>query len=231
MTNQLEHFYFNIALETARAESEAANVNVTENGDISEACMTLTRAEAIAHSTPSSLEVQHLAACRMCTRLVQNFSAARTEKAAPAVTRLFDALRRYGKSTEELAREWIAIAKANARIFSYGSGEWAFQEDVSLTPREFQIEGFVVRLDLREEIGQLVLEVSTADENWCGETLTVVLLGGTGEEQRVPVTLSGRKGTMCYGSGVANGKGSDVIEKLGPVIVPVVVGVERPLKV
>jgi hypothetical protein len=224
MTNQLENLYFNIALETARAEYQATNVNVTENGDISEACVTLTRAEAIAQSTPSSLEMQHLAACRMCARLVQNFRAARTERTAPAVTRLLDALRRYGKSTEELAREWIAIAKANAPNFSHGSGEWAFQEDVSLMSSEFLVEGFVVRIDLREEIGQLVLEVSTTDEKWCGETLTIVLLGGTGAEQRVQITLSGRKGTMCYGSGVANGNGSDVIKKLGPVIVPVVIG-------
>lgn len=221
MNNHLRDFYFNIAIETARAEYEAvSDIKAGQVSELTNACLLPTRAKTIAASYATSSEIKHLGECRMCARLVQNFSVISVEESAPAIRRLLSALKRYGKTTGELANQWIETAKANARIFSHGIAELAFQDDMLPVSREFEIEGMSIHLELREEIDQFVIEVATADEKLYGLTVTIVLLGGTGEEQRVPVTLDGRKGGLCYGSGVAMGHGHEVIKKLGPVIVP-----------
>jgi hypothetical protein len=223
MSDRLQDFYFNIALETARTEYLAVkDSHAEQTQELTTTCVMPSRAEAIAHSQPSPGEIEHLNGCEICARLVQTFRTSSVEKPTPTIALLLGALKRYGKATERVAAEWVEIAKENARIFTQGIGEWAFQNDASLLPGEFNLEGMVVQLDFREEIGQFVVEVTTRKEELCGEVVTIVLVGGTGEELRVPVRLKDRKGDMCYGSAVATGHGREVIKTLGPMIIPVV---------
>jgi hypothetical protein len=218
MNQQLADFYFNIALDTAREEyGRSLGDAVWQPTN----CVAPTRAEAIALGAPTSQELEHLSQCRLCSCLVQKFTNDSAEKLSP-IKRLVAALKAYGKSTEQLVQDWIGRAQTNARIFSHGFGELAFEAESSQIPRRFEIDDFVLDLDLREETGQFVVEASSVNDVHAGQLVTVVLLGGTGEEERVPIHLNGRKGRTCYGSGVVPGRAADVVKKLGPLIIPIV---------
>jgi hypothetical protein len=130
-------------------------------------------------------------------------------------------VKRYGNFPETWVREWLNVAKENASILSRGIDQLAFQDERCALPQVFHIEGFLIAVELRQEIGRVVVEVCTRNSTFIGRTFTIILVGGTGEEERVEVTLDRLKGPECYGSAVADGSGSDVVDKLGPIIVPI----------
>jgi hypothetical protein len=165
----------------------------------------------------------------LCARLIHNFSHESPAERTPAVRRLLESVKRYARASGQVTREWVEAAQHNARVFSHGMGEWAFDGGASpAIARRFEGGGLSVQMDLREQTDQFVVEVSSSDEALCGRTLTVVLLGGTGREMHVPVRLAGRRPGVCFGSAVAEGRAGNVLQQLGPVIIPVVLD-EAPL--
>lgn len=226
MKKELIDFYFDIALDIARAEHDLVQLSrASSDVSLSDDCLTLSRARALALGSQSTEpESGHLNGCRLCARLVHNFSHESTAERTPAVRRLLESVKRYARTSGQVTREWVEAAQHNARVFSHGMGEWAFDGGAApAIARHFEGGGLSIQLDLREQTDQFVVEVASSDEALCDRTLTVMLLGGTGRELRVPVRLAGRRPGVCYGSAAAEGSADDVLQKLGPVILPVVV--------
>jgi hypothetical protein len=226
MTNQLENLYFKIALETARTEFEASRVNAPVPDKLSENCLSITRVKAIARTNANVDETRHLAECPHCAKLVRTFQIPASP--SPAAVRVFDALKRYANFSETLAQQWFDVAKENARILSCGTEQWAFHDEESNPPQLFQVDDLSIGIELRQEIGKLVVEVRTSNVKFTGKIFTIILIGGTGEEAQVVVRLDHCKGAICYGSAVADGLASDVVDKLGPIIVPIVTQIDEP---
>ena len=224
MKKELVDFYYDIALDIARAEQGLIReAEASPDAGLTDDCLTLTRARAVAlGSRPTQPESGHLSGCRLCARLVHNFGHSSPAERTPAVRRLLEAVNRYAQASGEVTRGWLEAAQHNAAVFSHGVGELAFDDEPAIA-RSFEADGLSIRLDLREQTDQFVVEVSSANEALCGGALTVMLLGGTGHEEAVTLRLSGRRPGVCYGSAAAGGRASEVINRLGPLILPVVV--------
>jgi hypothetical protein len=225
MKKELEDYYFRLAAEIAHAELMV----MTEEDERASAerkklCLGPVRARAIAlgaEATPGELE--HTSGCNICARFVNNYRP----EPLPASALLVAKLKWYCGAPDRILLGMVEQAKSNAPSLSPGHGmkqNYVYcapgDEPDPGAPASFRQGSLSIHLNRREG-GGLVVDVTSEDETLCGRDLPVALVGKGGREVRVIIRLL-QRGRVCGGSAAVGSPDDELLEKLGPVIVPVV---------
>jgi hypothetical protein len=225
MKKELEDYYFQLAAELAHAELMVmAEEDERASAERMKLCLGPVRARAIAlgaEATPGELE--HTSACNICARFVNNYRP----EPLPASALLVAKLKWYCGAPDRILLGMVEKAKSNASSLLPDHGmkqKYAYcapgEETYPRAPASFRQGSLSIHLNRREG-GGLVVDLTSEDETLCGRDLPVALVGEGGREVRVVVRLL-QRGRVCGGSTAVGSPDDEILEKLGPVIVPVV---------
>lgn len=228
MKKELEDYYFRLAAEIGHAELMAvADDDERASAERMKLCLGPVRARAIAlgaEATPGELE--HTSGCNVCARFVNNYRP----EPLPASALLVAKLKWYCGAPDRIILGMVEKAKSNASSLSPGHGmkqrKYAYcapgQEPDPGDPASFRQGSLSIHLNRREG-GGLVVDVTSEDKTLCGRDLPVALVGEGGREVRVVIRML-QHGRVCGGSAAVGSPDDEILETLGPVIVPVVPG-------